>query len=32
MTTQVICIPNSEGTFDNQLQCNSEKDALVLLS
>ena len=32
MTTQVICIPNSEGTFDNQLHCENDINALVLLS
>jgi hypothetical protein len=33
MTTQVICIPNSEGTFDSQLQCENDiNDASVLLS
>jgi uncharacterized protein (DUF1810 family) len=34
MTTQVyICIPNSEGTFDSQLQCKNDiNDAAVLLS
>jgi len=31
MTTQVICIPNSEGTFDSQLHCKNDiKDASVL--
>jgi hypothetical protein len=33
MTTLVICIPNSEGTFDSQLQCKNDiNDAAVLLS